>query len=197
MPGFFRSLGGDDDGESGKIPGKMAPVVMPKWRPKYPWCHFTLSTESAPPWLDDLSRSAGLPKEKLVLSYLLATKVSAKAPAGEKTLTLEPAPTDAKARTTPRVCQLKARVVSNPFPLPGMKMGCYACSSLGFTLLEWDEGACHIASGAANGSANGDISQTSGQKESSGPSSGDLVVITLRSTLNRRDEKTGAVVVPI
>jgi len=184
MPGFFRSLGGDEDAKVGKILAKMTPVVMPKWRPKYPWCHFTLSTESAPPWLDDLSRSAGLPKEKMVLSYLLAAKDS------EKRAAQEPIKTDTRAN------HLEVRVVSAAFPLPGKKMGCYACSNLGFTLLEWKEGSCPIASSQEN-QENRNISQTSGQEDGLEPRSGDLLAITLASAPNRRDEKTGAVVIPI
>ena len=181
MPGFFRSLGGDEDAKAGKMLAKMTPVVMPKWRPKYPWCHFTLSTESAPPWLEDLSRSAGLPKEKMVLSYLLAAKDS-KEDSGQ-----EPIKTDTHAH------QLEVRVVSAAFPLPGNKTGCYACSNLGFTLLEWKEGSCPIA----NSQQNKHISQTSKQEDRLEPSSGDLLALTLSSAPNRRDEKTGAVVIPI
>ena len=184
MPGFFRSLGGNEDAKAGKMLAKMTPVVMPKWRPKYPWCHFTLSTESAPPWLDDLSRSAGLPKEKMVLSYLFAAKDS------EERLAQEPIKTDTHAN------HLEVRVVSAAFPLPGKKMGCYACSNLGFTLLEWKEGSCPIASSQEN-QENRNISQTSRRENRLEPSSGDLLAITLGSAPNRRDEKTGAIVIPI
>lgn len=184
MPGFFRSPGGDEDAKAGKMLAKMTPVVMPKWRPKYPWCHFTLSTESAPPWLDDLSRSAGLPKEKMVLSYLLAAKDS------EEKAAQKPIKTETHAN------QLEVRVVSAAFPLPGKKMGCYACSNLGFTLLEWKEGSCPIASSQEN-QENRNISQPSRRENRLEPSSGDLLAITLGSAPNRRDEKTGAVVIPI
>jgi hypothetical protein len=143
-----------------------------------------LSTESAPPWLDDLSRSAGLPKEKMVLSYLFAAKDS------EERVAQEPIKTDTHAN------HLEVRVVSAAFPLPGKKMGCYACSNLGFTLLEWKEGSCPIASSQEN-QENRNISQPSRRENRLEPSSGDLLAITLGSAPNRRDEKTGAIGIPI
>jgi len=99
----------------------------------------------------------------------------------------EPIKTDTHAH------QLEVRVVSAAFPLPGNKTGCYACSNLGFTLLEWKEGSCPIA----NSQQNKHISQTPRQEDRLEPSSGDLLALTLSSAPNRRDEKTGAVVIPI
>jgi hypothetical protein len=76
------------------------------------WCHFTTEPQGAPSWLTALSARAGLPKERLSLSFLLAR-------AGEV------APL---ART--------ARVVSGAFALtdvPGSAV--YACSGQGLLVL--------------------------------------------------------------
>ncbi|HWP68236.1 MAG TPA: small ribosomal subunit Rsm22 family protein, partial [Rectinemataceae bacterium] len=74
MPGLFHGL--ENPGSDSPLGIKSKPmesVIMPKRRDKYPWCHFTIGTEAAPAWLKKLSDEAGLPKEKLVFSYLLVT----------------------------------------------------------------------------------------------------------------------------
>jgi hypothetical protein len=81
------------------------------------WCHFTFSTETAPKPLRNLSNSVGLPKDRVALSFLLAT--SATIPAS----TLAPN------------C-LHIRIASDPIVLPGNRTGFYGCSQLGLTLLE-------------------------------------------------------------
>ncbi len=40
------------------------------------WCHFNISLDGAPGWLDAVSRRAGLGKERLSLSFLLARKAA-------------------------------------------------------------------------------------------------------------------------
>ncbi len=49
-----------------------APVNMPASRQKYPWCHFVLNSTPAPKRLLELSEAAGIPKERLVASWLYA-----------------------------------------------------------------------------------------------------------------------------
>lgn len=54
-----------------------APVNMPASRQKYPWCHFVLNNTPAPQRLLELSEAAGIPKERLVASWLYV-KLSSK-----------------------------------------------------------------------------------------------------------------------
>jgi len=77
------------------------------------WCHFAYTTADAPKELCRLSAAAGIPKERLVLSYLLAGAYKEKQKhAAEKT-----------------------RVISDAFPLPDDKFGRYGCCSDGLVLL--------------------------------------------------------------
>lgn len=100
------------------------------------WCHFTLPKEAAapPPWLDKLSREAGLSKEKLTLSWLLLEKgpdSAEKEAAGRRHPghELGNAPLAAPAA-------LPGRVVSNALPLPGQNgKAYYVCSARGLVLL--------------------------------------------------------------
>lgn len=129
MPGFFHGL---------KSPGFEAPlgaqamesVVMPKKRDKYPWCHFTIGTEAAPLWLKKLSDEAGLPKEKLVFSYLFAA-LPPPGPGSQKLPDQAP----------------RFRIISEAFPLPGAYSGRYACSARGYSLLRYPPERYSFASG--------------------------------------------------
>ena len=124
MPGIFRSLNGPSRSDNQEKPiQELPPVNMPKRRDKFPWCHFTIGVESAPSWLMDISEKAKLPKTKLSFSYLLAQRdsaVLANAPATKH---------EVKTKT------IAVRIVSEPFRLPGYRIGRYACSSLGYSLL--------------------------------------------------------------
>lgn len=124
MPGIFRSLNGPSRSDNQEKPiQELPPVNMPKRRDKFPWCHFTIGVESAPSWLMDISEKAKLPKTKLSFSYLLAQRdgaVPVNAPATKH---------EAKTKT------IAVRIVSEPFHLPGYRIGRYACSSLGYSLL--------------------------------------------------------------
>ena len=127
MPGVFHGLESPLTESSPKEKsGRLGNVVMPKRRDKYPWCHFTVGTESAPGWLKKLSDEAGLPKEKLVFSYLLVAL-----PGGA---------------TDPKTPDL-ARIVSEAFPLPDRKTGRYACSAEGYTLIRYDSDRFSFSSG--------------------------------------------------
>jgi len=131
MPGIFRSLESPSgDPPSGAETKPLDSVVMPKRREKYPWCHFTIGTESAPAWMKALSDEAGLPKEKLVFSYLLSAfpaKAKPAAPAGAGSQLI--------------------RVVSEEFPLPGYKAGRYACSGEGYCLIRYSPAQASFSSG--------------------------------------------------
>ena len=134
FPGIFHSLetpGSDSPPAMGAKP--LRELVMPRRREKYPWCHFTIGTEAAPPWLKNLSDEAGLSKDKLVFSYLLSS-----VPANL------PQPGSQKPQATG---QASLRVVSEEFPLPGRLLGRYACSSEGYSLLRYTPSARKPASG--------------------------------------------------
>jgi hypothetical protein len=75
------------------------------------WCHFAYETFDAPKELQQLSSAAGLPKERLVFSYILTTS--------------------AKKINT----ENKLRVISDSFPIPQNRFGRYGCCSKGLVLL--------------------------------------------------------------
>ncbi|MDR0302657.1 MAG: small ribosomal subunit Rsm22 family protein, partial [Treponema sp.] len=83
------------------------------------WCHFAFSATDAPKELLRLSSAAGISKERLVLSYLLA---------GSQT----------QAQPSAKTAE-KVRVISDAFALPNKKIGRYACCSDGLVLLTGDK----------------------------------------------------------
>lgn len=83
------------------------------------WCNFSFAAEDAPQQLLRLSADAGIPKERAVLSFVLATNA-----AGENV---------GKQPEAQRV-PLTIRIASDPIRLPGHRTGYYACSTLGLTL---------------------------------------------------------------
>jgi hypothetical protein len=78
------------------------------------WCHFSFGTGNAPKELLSLSAAAGIHKERLVLSYLLAGPVSGNYAVHASNV---------------------ARVISDSFPLSNNKFGRYCCSERGLVLL--------------------------------------------------------------
>lgn len=83
------------------------PMLDPRRRS---WCHFTAQAFGSPTWLGKLSQAAGLPKDRLSLSFLLM---------GEE---------------TPGREERLARVVSSSFALP-VGGGIYGCFDQGLALL--------------------------------------------------------------
>ncbi|MDR2740138.1 MAG: rRNA methyltransferase [Treponema sp.] len=89
------------------------------------WCHFAFTTADAPAALRRLSETAGLPKERAVLSFLLSGPVNAPAPESDP------------------ASLLTVRVVSDAFPLTGKEKrpghaalhGRYGCSARGLVLV--------------------------------------------------------------
>jgi hypothetical protein len=81
------------------------------------WCHFTFSTREAPQALHDLSRTARLPKERGVFSFLLARKGANRKSA------------------SPKRNGISIRVISDIFPLPDARFARYGCSEKGLVLL--------------------------------------------------------------
>ncbi|MCL2139240.1 MAG: rRNA methyltransferase [Treponema sp.] len=100
------------------------------------WCHFAFETDDAPQELHTISIAAGLPKERAVLSFLLA----APAKAGKKH-------TEADISGS-----FPARIISDLFPLPNGYFGRYGCSEHGLIMLTGTKNAITaIPSGALAG----------------------------------------------
>jgi hypothetical protein len=87
------------------------------------WCHFAPRVTGAPRWLVDLSRRAGLPKERASLAFLL---LAAQAPG-----TGGAAWGDARAGTGASA----VRIVSGPLDLPAKRQGHYACRDTGLAVV--------------------------------------------------------------
>lgn len=82
---------------------------------RQPWCHFAFEAAGAPGWLEELSRRAGLAKDRASLSFLL----------------LEP-----PGSAIPDAAQDDVLVVSGAFPVAGQARGRYGCAARGLVLLE-------------------------------------------------------------
>lgn len=82
------------------------------------WCNFSFSTENAPSKLLKLSESAGLPKERAVISFIMAQpeKIADKKNQSEKD-------------------SLSVAIVSDPIYLAGHRQGFYSCSENGMVLV--------------------------------------------------------------
>ncbi|MDR2073094.1 MAG: rRNA methyltransferase [Spirochaetaceae bacterium] len=88
--------------------GGPAPAGPAASRGKAKWCHFAFDTAEAPAELQRLSVLAGLPKERAVFSFLAA----AAGPAG--------AAADVTRSAVSSPDRIGVRIVSDPFPLPGL-----------------------------------------------------------------------------
>lgn len=95
------------------------------------WCNFSFQTKDAPKRLLQLSKDAGLPKERAVISFVFAGR-RRKMQRTEKTL--------------PKSNELILRIASDPLWLPGNRQGFYACSAIGLVLLV-NLSHVHISSG--------------------------------------------------
>lgn len=98
------------------------------------WCNFGFNTDDAPAKLLKLSEKAGLPKERAVLSFVLARKI----------------PNSVSEKETmfqPENEKLQIRIASDFIKLPELhRSGYYACSSHGL-LLAIDEHKIHPENG--------------------------------------------------
>jgi hypothetical protein len=122
------------------------------------WCHFAFETEDAPHALHRLSRAAGLPKERAVLSFLFTGPNHVKQSKHALTptpLTLTPTPLTLtptpliQTKLTPTVLISQMRVISDAFFLPPRRLGRYCCSPQGMVLLA---GENNVIEKAASGS---------------------------------------------
>jgi hypothetical protein len=174
MPGIFRHLLPPEETRTVKddpnaAPSRyvLPPVVMPKKRDKFPWCHFGVDALKAPRWLEALSEEAGLPKERAVLSYLWAARGAVtRTPVGIP----DPLRSSERERKARAGHGILVRVISESFALPDGSTGQYACSSIGYTLLKRPRGEEPFGSGS-------------------------LLEVT-SSPLQRNDEKSGATILP-
>lgn len=89
---------------------------------KHKWCNFAFETDDAPEKLKKLSTAAKLSKDRATLSYICATKNSQQQ-------------SDVKFQNKEQSFVL-LRIVSDPFKLPQNKIGFYACSEHGLTLIK-------------------------------------------------------------
>ena len=85
-----------------------------KYGGKTKWCNFDFSTEDSPPRLLKLSRNAGLPKDRAVVSFVFAQKKSEKTDSAQET---------------------EIRIASDPFFVPGKGTCFYACTQNGLALV--------------------------------------------------------------
>ena len=93
------------------------PVVTAHGRSKAPWCHFVLDRSAAPARLSTFSETTGLPKDRLIASWLYA----------------EPVPLARQENPAPAI-----RIISDPFRLGDSGHGRYACCRTGYTLAKGD-----------------------------------------------------------
>jgi hypothetical protein len=96
-------------------------------RGKERWCHFSFEPGEAPEELRRLSAEAGVPKERLALSFLLAGGREPGAP--------DRAEADRMDRTGEAAGKGGLRVISEAFPLPRGFRGRYGCGGEGLFLL--------------------------------------------------------------
>ncbi|GAB1432270.1 small ribosomal subunit Rsm22 family protein [Spirochaetota bacterium] len=114
LSGVYRKTDEEAFAKSGKALIKMDRVVMAKGRSKAPWCHFSVDMSAAPKSLLDFSDKIGLPKDRLIASWLFF-KPHSKAAINEEE-------------------NRSVRLISDAFKLPDGGFGRYACSKAGYTM---------------------------------------------------------------
>lgn len=100
------------------------------------WCNFAFSTDNAPSALHKLSEKAGLPKERAVLSYILARRDTESKTQSKAENTMAPL-SDAKdsAQHTDSQNRFMMRITSDIIHLTEEhKVGFYACTQKGLAL---------------------------------------------------------------
>ncbi|MDR2020638.1 MAG: rRNA methyltransferase [Treponema sp.] len=120
------------------------------------WCHFAFETGDAPKNLHRLSAAAGIPKERAVLSFLLAGPRSGGASRGEDAGAAASVPAASMPAVSAVRRSLAVRIISDPFPIPAsvpaaslpsasmpsasmpgqkQRLGRYGCSAEGLVLV--------------------------------------------------------------
>jgi len=103
------------------VHAKACPMLDVRWRS---WCHFVFSAQDAPQWLMDVTKKAGLEKDRASLAFLRMSAAS------------------------PRYDPADLRVVSHRFALSGGGQGAYVCGADGLRLLTFKAPPRGVASGA-------------------------------------------------
>ncbi|MBQ6567843.1 MAG: hypothetical protein IJL80_12400, partial [Treponema sp.] len=132
------------------------------------WCNYSFSTEDAPESLRRFSRSIYIPKERAVLSFLALEKIWREDEKGLDTAERQSQPGH-NAASDYNGGRLTFRVTSDPIRLPGGRIGYYACSAVGLLLVVTDNELL----------------------------SGDLLEVETERIPEKRDAKTGALVLEI
>jgi hypothetical protein len=110
----------DDEEQPRQDEPRIQPVVTARGRSKAPWCHFVIDPSAAPEKLTDFSEASGLPKDRLIASWLL----------------LQPSPPAGTTAGAAPAAQPErfVRIISDAFRLPD-GAGRYACTKTGYTLV--------------------------------------------------------------
>lgn len=127
MPGVYMSAAyrRDDEGRS----SGPAPVIGAKGRVKQPWCHFVLPSDAAPDRLERFSAQVGLPKDRLVASWLCYRAGAESAESSIASASAAGGPGSPSRDSGDHI-----RIVSDSFSLESGGRGRYACSPAGYTL---------------------------------------------------------------
>lgn len=141
------------------------------------WCHFVFNTGDAPAKLHKLSEDAGLAKDRAALSFVFASRTQASVEGETEAAGVESSPSTIVARLNTLVGRLPVRIVSDPIRLPDYHVGRYGCSRLGMVLLTGTYQAADYLETCHSGS---------------------LIEVDAPPVSNpRRDEKSGAILVPL
>ncbi len=136
------------------------------------WCNFAFSTNDAPAALQKLSAKSGLPKERAVLSFVLAKKTDLSETEKNPVRTERAERTEAGSDEGRRPKRLSLRITSDFIRLPDLhKSGYYACTELGLVLA---------------------VDKTRVQ-----PQNGELLTIGYPQDTSLRDKKSGAILIEI
>ncbi len=120
MPGVFLSSAFRDPA-AGSAAG-IQPVISARGRSKMAWCHFVLDRSAAPEKLRAFSESTGLPKDRVVASWIYSAPNSA------------PADTGVSAEGD----SSSLRIISDSFRLADGGHARYACGTVGYVLARGD-----------------------------------------------------------
>ena len=151
MPGVFLGSAFRRDEDQETDVRRLAPVLTAKGRSKAPWCHFALDRSAAPKRLLAFSETAGLPKDRLVASWLLARTAGGQESAPGGTRVDAPTRAGDPGRTV--------TLVSDAFRLPDGGQGRYACTRTGYALArgplaDLPSGSVAVVSGPLPGPGN-------------------------------------------
>jgi SAM-dependent methyltransferase len=121
------------------------PVVTAHGRSKAPWCHFVLDRRAAPPRLEAFSESTGLPKDRLIASWLYAEPVPLTTPSARLSMAPASIPATTTVQTSHPLAESAStvngdgiRIISDAFRLSEGGYARYACCRTGYTMVTAD-----------------------------------------------------------